>query len=104
MYEVTSLRKGANTRTANAADFLTVHVRPPNALSARLAARTQYAECAKAFEAKLVQTDAKYVASIGDHRIETSAAVVEHYRRAYRHLLVDFAPIVDANKLHGESE
>ena len=104
IYQVSCLRKDANTRTATAADFFTVHVRAPNALSARLAARNECSDCANAFEAKLVRTDAKYVAIIGGHRIATSAALVEHYQRAFRNLPVDFAPIADADQTRGEPE
>ena len=103
-YEVTCLRTGVDTRTATAADFFAVHVRAPNALSARLAARNECADCANAFEAKLVRTDAKYVAIIGGHRIATSAAVVAHYRRAFRQLPVDFAPMTDVEEAHAVPE
>lgn len=85
-------------------DFFVVHVRAPNALSARLAARNECADRANAFESKLVRTDAKYVAIIGGQRMQTSAAVVEHFRRAFRQLPVDFAPIVDADETRGEPE
>jgi len=87
LYEVTCLRAGANARTATELDFLNVRVQAPNALTARLIVRNECADCANAFEAKLVGADVKqYVAIIGGHRIETSAAVVEHYRRAFRQL------------------
>ncbi len=36
--------------------------------------------------------------------METSAAVVEHYRRAFGQLPVDFAPITDAKEIRGVPE
>ncbi len=54
IYEVTCLRKGSNARTAIEADFFTVRIRAPNALSARLMARNERDDCATAFDAKKV--------------------------------------------------
>lgn len=56
IYEVVCLRKGANARTATEADFFTVRLRAPNALSARLMARNERDDCANAFDARKVQT------------------------------------------------
>lgn len=54
LFEVDCLRKGVEPRRATDADFFTVRVRAPNALSARLAVRNEREDVAHAFDARKV--------------------------------------------------
>ena len=53
MYEVTLLRKGADPRTATAADFTIVRIVAANSINAQIRARNQF-DAALAFDAKKV--------------------------------------------------
>ena len=96
IYEVTCLRAGVDARTATEADFFTVRVRAPNALTARLIARNERHDYAEAIDAKVIEHEVAkhdHVAIIGDKRIPTSAKVVKHYERAFKKSPVQFEPL-----------
>jgi len=55
IYEVVILKKGVEARAATDADFQTVRVRAPNAISAQLTARNEH-DAALAFGARKVES------------------------------------------------